>query len=160
MHVWLWIVGTLLYSMSISAIPTVVPDRIPCFFELQTGFFLEPIVNQALSLYNIRQELWVPINERLHQKSLEVPERMKVRTAYMVPNPIEYPMQKAETAKILKQVLSEVLDEVIRQYPITEIAGEPPNSALIFEYIFLRRFPAFLQCFGPEIMNLKPKGLI
>lgn len=160
MHICFWIMGALLYSTTISAIPTVVPDRIPCFAELETSFFLEPIVNQALSLYNVRQELWIPINELLQRKSLEVPERMKVRTAYMVPNPIEYPIRRAATAKILKQVLFEILDEAIRQYPNTETGGEPPNPQLIFEYIFSRQFPAFLKCFGPEIMELKPKNLI
>jgi hypothetical protein len=160
MRVCAWIMGALFYSTTIGAIPSVVPDRIPCFVELETGFFSEPIVNQALSLYNVRQELWVPINQLLQQKSLGVPKRMQDRTAYMVPNPIEYPMQRGATAKILKQVLFEVLDEVIRQYHTAEIPSEIPNTKLIFEYIFSRQFPAFLKCFGPEVMELKPKNLI
>lgn len=156
MSISLWMIGILFYSSAIQASPTVVPERIPCFIALQTGFFVEPIVNQGLSLYNVRQELWLPINEHLHMISLEVPERMKKRTAYMVPNPIEYPMQKALTAKILKEVLAEVFDEVLRRYPTHEV----PYSEMIFEYIFSRQFPEFIKCFGPEVMGLKPKGLI
>lgn len=155
MAVCFWI-GILFYSTTIHALPTVVPDRIPCLVILETGFFVESIVNQGLSLYNVRQELWLPINEHLRNISLEVPERMKKRTAYMIPNPIEYPMQKAATAKILKDVLGEVFNEVLRQYPTHEI----PNSNMIFEYIFSRRFPEFIKCFGPEVMGLKSKGLI
>lgn len=160
MRAYLWIMGALFYFTTLGAIPSVVPDRIPCFDALEIGFFSEPIVNQALSLYNVRQELWVPINELLKQKSLKVPERMKMQTAYMVPNPIEYPMQRAVTAKILKQVLFEILEEVIHQYPTTEIPGEPANARLIFDYIFSQQFPEFLKCFGPEVMELKPKNLI
>lgn len=156
MNIYCWMMGILFYSSTIHALPTVVPDRIPCLIKLETSFFVESIVNQGLSLYNVRQELWLPINEHLQIISLEVPDRMKKRTAYMIPNPIEYPMQKGVTAKILKEVLEEVFNEALRQYPTNEI----PNSSMIFEYIFSRQFPEFIKCFGPEVMGLKPKGVI
>ena len=71
MNLCYWIMGTLLYVSTMEALPTVVPDRIPCFAALETGFFVESVVNQGLSLYNVRQELWVPINGLLQRKSLE-----------------------------------------------------------------------------------------
>lgn len=153
MRVYYWIMGALFYSLAVEAIPSVVPDRIPCFLELETHFFVEPIVNQGLSLYGIRQELWLPINEYLQKKSLEVPERMKVRTAYMVPNPIEYPMQKAVTAKILREVLFEVFIEAMREY----YTNERPTVDFVFDYIFTRQLPNFVRCFGPEVQQLRPR---
>lgn len=156
MRICFWFIGAVFYFSTVEALPSVVPDPIPCFLALETGFFVESIVNQGLSLYDIRQELWVPINALLKIKSGEVPERMKVRTAFMVPNPIEYPMKKGVTAKILKEVLLQVFKEVILQYS----SNEASRSDLIFEYIFSRQFPEFVKCFGPEVRNLKPKGFI
>jgi hypothetical protein len=152
MRIWPWAMGIGLYSATLKAIPTVVPDPIPCFLYLETHFFTESIVSQALSLYNIRQELWVPINAYLQTKSFEVPARMKQRTAYMVPNPIEYPMQRSIAAKILKEVLFEVFLEAMREYH----ANEMPNAAFVFDYIFTQQLPNFIKCFGPEVQELKP----
>jgi|GEM_PF-6423223 len=142
----------LFYTAALSAFPTVVPDPIPCVLELETHFFVEPIVNQGLSLYNIRQELWLPINAFLQLKSTEIPERMKRRTAYLVPNPIEYPMQRAATAKVLKEVLFEVFMEAMREYR----ANERPAAELAFDYIFNEQLPLFVKCFGIEAAQLKP----
>src|ERR1700730_12721094 len=102
MQAYSWIFGALLYSSTVAGIPTVVPDPIPCVKELELHFFPEHLVSQALSLYNVRQELWLPIYQSLKSRTFEVPERMNMRTSYMVPNPIEYPMQRGPTAKILK----------------------------------------------------------
>ena len=153
MRIWPWIISAIFYVPWIWGLPTVVPDRIPCFVDLETLFFNEYIVNQGLSLYSIRQELWVPINGALKRKSSEVPERMKMRTAFMVPNPIEYPMQRGLTAKILKEVLFEVFLEVMREYQ----ANERPTADFVFDYIFTEQLPNFVKCFGEEALKLKPK---
>jgi hypothetical protein len=137
----------------ISAEPGVVSDSSPCFKQLQTRFFEEPIVNQALSLYNIRQELWSPINQRLRFVSLGVPKRMKSKTAYMVPNPLEFPMQREMTAKILKDVLFEVFLETLRFYQV----NERPSADFAFDYIFAKQMPRFVACFGPEAQKLFPE---
>lgn len=152
MRIYPWIVSALFYSPVIWAFPAVVLDPIPCFLDLEIHFFTEPIVYQGLSLYNIRQELWVPIYVRLKQKSLEVPERVKRRTAYMVPNPLEYPMRRAVAAKILKEVLFEVFMETMRDYN----SNERPTADLVFDYIFTLQLPNFIKCFGPEVEALRP----
>lgn len=152
MRIYLGLIAALFYSSTIMALPSVVPDPIPCFLELETHFFVESIVNQGLSLYNIRQELWLPINQLLQAKSAEVPERMKRRTAYMVPNPIEYPMKRAVTAKILKEVLFEVFMEAMHEH----YTAEEPETDSIFDYIFTKQLPLFIKCFGPEAKVLQP----
>lgn len=146
-----WIIAAIFYASTMDALPTVVPDPIPCVLDLETRFFDERIVNQGLSLYNVRQELWAPINQLLQRKSLEVPERMKRRTAFMVPNPIEYPIQRGATAKILKQVLFEVFLETMREYR----ANERPTADFIFDYIFSEQLPRFIRCFGEEARQLQ-----
>src|ERR1700722_6870910 len=111
-----WLAATIFFTAVLSAEPTVVPDPIPCIRDLETGFFVEPIVNQALNLYNVMEEKWLPINIALKGKSTSVPDRMKKATGMMVPNPLEYPVQRGAVAKILKQVLFEVFLESMQQY--------------------------------------------
>lgn len=148
-----WLAASFFYTGILSAFPTVVPDPIACVQDLETRFFQEYIVNQGLSLYNIREELWLPINISLQRKSASVPERMKRATAYMVPNPIEYPMQRGPAAKILKDVLFEVFLESMREY----WANERPTADFIFAYIFTQQLPNFVRCFGDEALKLQPK---
>ena len=146
MRISLWVVASFLLATSVTALPTVVPDPIPCVRNLETTFFLEPIVNQGLSMYGIRQEIWLPINISLTHKSVTVLDRMKRRTAFMVPNPMEYPMQTGPTAKILKGVLFEVFLEAMKE----NYVGDRPRADQIFGYIFARQAPRFVQCFGNE----------
>lgn len=148
-----WIIALFCCFGSLAALPTVVPDPIACLMDLETHFFVEPIVNQGLSLYDIRQELWIPINISLQQKSRTVPDRMKKETAFMVPNPIEYPMQRLPTATILKKVLFEVFLEAMDDYWV----NERPRSDNIFAYIFSQQFPRFTACFGEEVRELNNK---
>lgn len=148
-----WFVASFFYLLHLSAMPTVVPDPIACVMDLETHFFVESIVNQGLSLYDIREELWIPINISLQGKSRTVPDRMKRETAFMVPNPIEYPMQRLETAKILKKVLFEVFSESLEDYWLDEL----PRSTAIFAYIFSQQLPRFISCFGEEVKQLEEK---
>lgn len=155
MKKWIWTIFTTLvcYTPTLAAFPTVVPDPIPCVRDLELHFFNERIVNEGLSFYYVRQEIWSMINQTLRTKSLEIPDRMKVKTAYMVPNPIEFPMQKGPTARILKQVLFEVFFETMTMY----YANERPTVDLIFDYIFTQQLPNFVRCFGDEARELAPK---
>ena len=152
MYTWVSAVS-LFFSLQLYAIPGVVPDPVPCVLVLETHFFVESIVNQALSLYDVRQELWLLINQRLKAENLQIPARMKTRTAYMVPNPIEYPMNPLETAKILKEILFEAFADTIREYR----AAGPDATRGAFNYIFSEQMPHWIRCFGPEIKKLEPR---
>lgn len=131
---------------------SVVPDPIPCFKDLQVHFFQESLVTRALSLYNIPQGLWSKINDTLTAKSYTVPDRMKTVTANMVPNPIEYPMQRGPTSKILKKVLMDVFYETMTQYQV----NERPTADFVFDYIFTEQMPKFIHCFGEVAKELAP----
>lgn len=128
----------------------VIPDPIPCFKDLQINFFRESLVYQSLSLYKIPQGLWEPISKTLRMKSYQVPERMRRVTANMVPNPIEYPMQREETAKILKKVLMDIFYETMTKYQV----NERPTADFIFDYIFKNQLQLFINCFGEEARKL------
>ena len=132
--------------LSGSGTTSVIPDRLPCLMELETHFFDSKLVYQALSLYQIPQGLWSPIDQSLQTRSRDIPHLMKQKTAFMVPNPIEYPLQKEATAKILKQILFDVFLQALRDNQIME----RPTVDFIFDYIFLQQMPLFEKCLGPQ----------
>ncbi len=136
----------------ISSVCSVTPDSVACFKDLQINFFQENLVSQALSLYNIPQGLWGPISLTLKTTSYQIPERMKKLTANMVPNPIEYPMQRGPTAQLLKRVLKDVFYETMKKYQV----NERPTADFIFDYIFTKQLPKFVFCFGEEAKSLAP----
>lgn len=142
-----------LATFSISSIWSVIPDQNACFRDLQVNFFQERTVYQALSLYRIPQGLWEPISSTLKMKSYQVPERMQRITARMVPNPIEFPMQRAITAEILKKVLKDILYETMTKYQV----NERPTADFVFDYIFMRQMRKFIYCFGEEVRALAPE---
>lgn len=124
-----------------------VADPVPCFKNLETNFFKEDLVRQALSLYNIPQGVWNPIVIQLRGASGEVPNRMRAKTRGMVPNPLEYPLQREPAAKLLKEALHEVFVEVMA----ANAMPEQPTADLIFEYIFSRQRSSIERCLGVEM---------
>lgn len=147
----LWLMTSV--SASLLALPTVVQDPSRCFKDLQTNFFREDIVYEGLSFYQIPQGLWSPIFQGLQVRSDSVSARMKKKTAFMVPNPIEYPMNREAAVSILKSVLYEIFMETMNDYQ----ANEQPTAAYIFEFIFSKRLPELKACFGEEVEQMTPK---
>lgn len=128
----------------------VAPDRIPCVEELEVHFFSPSVVNQALNFYQVRQELWPLINTELEERSKTVPRLMIEASSNMVPNPIEYPMQKRKTAELLKKVLFKLFEEVLIKY----YANKAGVTAPAFNYVFEQQKDRFVQCFGPEVEQM------
>ena len=124
----------------------VIPDTPPCLLRLETAFFQQEPLYQAFSFYQVPQGLWEPLYESLQAKSPSIPERMKQKTAYMVPNPIEYPLQKQATWKILKIVLYTLFEEVMHSYHISQ-------SAIIegvFNYLVEKQGAAIQDCLNAD----------
>lgn len=147
-----WIAASLIYSSFGFAQPSLVPDPAYCFAQIESHFFSPNLVNQGLSLYEVRQELWLPINQSLQKRKLNISRMMKSRTAWTVPNPFELSKQREATAKLLKTVLYEVFEEAMRENYVTGGVVEK-----VFNYIFSEQFPYFIQCFGPFAPQLDPR---
>lgn len=138
------------FAFMASFLSAVVPDPIPCVMDLETHFFSPQIVNQALSFYHVREELWPLINKELEEKNKEVPRLMIKWTANMVPNPIEYPMQKLQTAEVLKKVLFSLFQEILAKYYVDRVGVTAPA----FNYIFEQQKDRFIFCFGEEVQKM------
>lgn len=131
----------------------VVPDLAPCIVSLETHFFEQDIVFEAFSMFNIPQGVWTQATLQLQEISSTVPSRMKKKTAHMVPNPIEYPMQEIPAAKIMISVLYDVFIEVMRYYYV----DDQPRAGNVFNYILSRQSPKMIYCFGDEVTTILPK---
>lgn len=127
-------------------------DPSPCFKDLQLHFFQEPIVGQAFGLYEIPQGLWVPVMQSLQRRGLEIPNRLKDKTARLVRNPIDFPMDKKIAAQLLIATLFEVFLETMQEYQIQE----QPTAHLIFDYILSKQADKFIGCFGEVVRPLIP----
>lgn len=130
-----------------------VADNVRCLKDLQTNFFNPAYVNQALSTYIIPEGLWPLINSDLRRESQTVPDRMKKLSLHMVPNPLEYPLNKFEAAKLLKLALYQAYVDVMRRHYITE----HPTLEDIFDYIFAKESARLIACFGDEVRELIPE---
>lgn len=131
---------------------SLVMDPSPCFRDLQLHFFQLNIVADALSLYTIPQGVWNPVVRRLQVKSLEVPDRLRAKTAGIIRNPIAYPMEKTAAAQILKATLFEVFLETLQEFQVQE----QPTANLMFDYILSRQQDKFINCFGEGARILIP----
>ena len=137
-----------------------VQDPSPCLKDLQLHFFETSRVNEVLSMYQVRQELWNPIVLDLQFRTLEVPEIMKRMTNRMVPNPIEYPMNKFETARLLKTSLLQVFRESLKETNATQrglIHVQESTIDLMFNYLLYKKLPKLIDCFGPKVQELVPQ---
>jgi hypothetical protein len=147
------LLGILLSAGSISSLTAVAPVISNCLRDLETNFFETNYVQEALSLYEVPQGLWGPITQDLQRKSIGVPERMKKRSENMVPNPLEYPVQPEEVARLLRATLYEVYMETMNYYG----TNERPSVDLIFAYIFNSQMPKIERCLGKKTKALAPK---
>lgn len=130
-----------------------VIDPLVCLQNLETNFFQPALVQQGLSLYEIPQGVWSPIIQDLQGGSIGIPNRMKRKTAMMVHNPLAYPLQRGEAAKILKATLYEVFMETMARYAV----NEQPTADLVFDYIFSKQMDNLVQCLGDEVRELAPR---
>jgi len=131
---------------------TANSDPSDCYKDLQLNFFQEELVYQALSIYRIPQGLWARISGDLKSRSSQIPGRMRQATARLVPNPLDYPMQKEFASKLLKKTLMNVFYETMSQYQV----NERPTADFAFDYIFAQQLPKFIDCFGENARKLAP----
>ncbi len=70
----------------IPALGIAANDPPPCFRVLETNFFPESLVQEALNLYQVPQGVWTQVSSDLRTRSQQVPLRLKKKTEFMVQN--------------------------------------------------------------------------
>lgn len=136
--------ATLLLSQTLSA--DSVP---PCYREIQTTFFQQQLVAEALSLYRVNQTLWHPIYNDLQRASYLVPAIIQARARSMSPNPL-YPVFIPEKAfELLQHTLEGVYTEVLMRYRTSNLTINSTTTKGGFGYIWDKQFHRISSCAVP-----------
>lgn len=126
-----------------STIANAYNDSPSCYKELQTHFFRQDLVLQALSMHFIGQSQWTPINNALQEATKAVPQMVKEQAVRMPRNPLENPFQAKEAEELLRKILFEVFEAVLHQYGVTN----PGDIREMFEYIEQQQAGRIKSCF-------------
>ncbi|MEC7839549.1 MAG: hypothetical protein VX777_05885 [Chlamydiota bacterium] len=103
-----------------------------CLKRIETSFFEQRYVEQALNLHKVGQSSWGLIISDLKQKSLQVPGMMMAKARTMKPNPLDSPFDPKQAEKILHPLLFTIFRETLISYNFTNESGIRD----MFEYIY------------------------
>ena len=127
---------------------TNADDAPDCFKDVETTFFNNYLVTQALGMhsYTINQGQWDPILTDLRTKARSVPDRVRAAANKLSPNPLDYPYNNKDAAQVLFVVLYGVFKEVMYENYITD------DSSIqdMFHYIRNKQITKLQNCFGEE----------
>lgn len=114
MRVLLTLVVALFFSSPLAAY-----EDIPrCFQKLETEFFNERYVKEAMDIYNIYQSSWQPIYYDLERRAKEAPRRIKDIAKQDKKNPLEHPFNAKRAKEILLQVQRSIFVETLNYWRI------------------------------------------
>lgn len=116
-----------------------------CYRDIEKDFFQEVFVNQALSIHNVSQSTWKPINIKLRENTRRVPELVKQRVATLRRDPFKSPFQPDVAGDVLRYALFEVFSSTLAEFNVTN--GSDVSE--MFRYLRERQQARFVACFGP-----------
>jgi hypothetical protein len=118
-----------------------------CYRQLQTDFFGEQQVAQALSLYKVQQTAWRLIFNDLRKAAQGVPALVQARANAKVPNPLAPPFDAGGAIQILQESLFQVFYSTMMRYssdPHNRINQNTINGA--FRYLWDSQQNRIQQC--------------
>lgn len=120
----------------------------PCYRQMQTTFFNENLVAQALALNRIHQNLWIFIARDLKRASSQIPAIVQAQARSQNPNPLERPFNRDGAFKILESALYSVYYPIMNSYR-NKISYSNINDSSIynsFRYLWLQQEAFLVQC--------------
>lgn len=122
----------------------------PCYRQIQTTFFKDEIVAQALALHNINQNLWIFIRQDLQRASIKVPALVREQAAAMQPNPLDHPFDPNKALEVLEKSLYAVFFPVMNSYKYKISSSNINNDTIYrtFRYIWLQQQNYLIRCVG------------
>lgn len=89
-----------------------------CFKKLETGFFTERNVKDALEIYNIYQSSWQPIYNDLMARARKAPQLIKEKAKREKKNPLEHPFDAKRSKEILIEVQREIFVKTLNYWRV------------------------------------------
>lgn len=136
---------------ALAAFPLSLQAEMPsCYRQIEQNFFNPIFVSQALSLhFTIFQSSWSEISRKVRQNATQVPRIVRERAEKMHPNPHNVPIDYYESAKLLREVLLEVLTATLVEFQITN----PNQINQIFDFVREKQQPQLDACFGKDVFR-------
>jgi hypothetical protein len=120
-----------------------------CYRDLQTTFFRQDLVAQALSLYRVDKALWHPIYRDLSRATYRVPNILQARAQAMNPNPLAPIFIPDKAFELLQDALEAVYTDVILSYRSLNRSINLTTAKGGFGYIWDKQFPRLKSCAVP-----------
>jgi len=121
-----------------------------CYNQLQTTFFSENLVAEALSLYRVNQTLWRPIFNDLQRASYRIPSLLQAQARAMNPNPLRPTFIPDKAFELLQSELLAVYSSVILSYRSLQPTINSTTATGGFGYIWDKQFPRLRACANPR----------
>lgn len=134
-------------SILTSSLTFAFEDQPACLRDLETHFFQYEHVSQALDMHNVDPSQWVPINQKLQDRSRNVPSMVKERADRMGNSPLDYPFQPKVVLSIMDQVLFEIFTQVLYESNVTNVS----DLRQMFAYIRRQQADKIERCIGIRI---------
>lgn len=132
----------ILTSFSISA-----ADRLPpCYQELQTTFFEQNLVAEALNAARVDRALWQPIYRDLQRESFAIPKLVQNFARALNPNPLTPAFIPEQAFEVLQQALAMTLRNVLFRYRTLNYTINQTTVDGAFRYMWQRQFPKLRSC--------------
>jgi len=130
-------------TFSFSAINLYGYDYSPsCLKKIESNFFEQRYVEQALNLHKVGQSSWALIIRDLKDRSKKVPMLMMSKARTMRPNPLDSPFDGSEAEKILIPILLSVFRETLISFNFNDESGIRD----MFNYIYSFQKSRLKQC--------------
>lgn len=90
-----------------------------CMHDLESNFFDNTTVSQALSLHRVDPGSWTPIYEDLRYYSRDARRLVEAEAKHMNPNPLYNPFDPVKAEEILMRVLFNIFANTCLQHQVT-----------------------------------------
>lgn len=120
-----------------------------CTSRIAEQFFPLNITTKALSLYDIPQSQWTPINNELKKISGKMRTLLESKASLLSPNPFHSENMQLEAFVIMREVLFEQFALAVRQM----FYADDDTLRQMFVYISMQHLAELKLCFGKEIFE-------
>jgi len=117
-----------------------------CYRQLQTTFFEQNLVAEALNASRVDRALWQPIYRDLQRESFAVPKLVQNFARSRNPNPLSPIFMPEAAFEVLQQALSTTLGNVLFRYRTLNYTINQTTVDGAFRYMWQRQFPKLKSC--------------
>lgn len=118
-------------------------DSPSCVQDIETTFFNEVWLNEAMSYHYVSQSAWKMINRDILYRARTIPNQVKSAREHLPTDPFQYPFNGQASWALIRGILLQNFREVMNFY---QIFNESDINQM-FEYIENKQMVRIRHCF-------------